>query len=202
MKPLWKVRGFFNRTSSKVSDVSIVRFTWVLVVKDKSNHLVVDSLRSVPQERCFWTALSGKANDWRKREHVSVCAVLRMSKWWNLKQAWINVRHDSFKVAKLCLLPSPSSRRLSSHLFHLLSSLSLSPLCLCLSPCDVALVLCLVCMCVCVCLCVCWERRGGNRVYVQNALRVSFWMYTRRRSLSQILVLSRFFSVPQLTHTH
>ena len=30
MKPLWKVEGFFNRTSWKVSDVQIVRFTWVL----------------------------------------------------------------------------------------------------------------------------------------------------------------------------
>ena len=71
--------------------------------------------------------------------------------------------------------PSPSSRRLFSLLFHLLSSLSLSPFCLCpplcLSPCDVALVLCLVCVRVCVC--VCWERRGEDRVYVQNVLRVS-----------------------------
>ena len=38
MKPLWKVKGFFNRTSWKVSDVQIVRYTWVLVAKDKSNH--------------------------------------------------------------------------------------------------------------------------------------------------------------------
>ena len=30
MKPLWKVKGFFNRTSWKVSDVQIVRETWVL----------------------------------------------------------------------------------------------------------------------------------------------------------------------------
>ena len=30
MKPLWKVKGFFNRTSWKVSDVQIVRKTWVL----------------------------------------------------------------------------------------------------------------------------------------------------------------------------
>ena len=30
MKPLWKVKGFFNRTSWKVSDVQIVRNTWVL----------------------------------------------------------------------------------------------------------------------------------------------------------------------------
>ena len=30
MKPLWKVEGFFNRTSWKVSDVQIVRRTWVL----------------------------------------------------------------------------------------------------------------------------------------------------------------------------
>ena len=30
MKPLWKVKGFFNRTSWKVYDVQIVRKTWVL----------------------------------------------------------------------------------------------------------------------------------------------------------------------------
>ena len=30
MKPLWKVKGFCNRTSWKVSDVQIVRKTWVL----------------------------------------------------------------------------------------------------------------------------------------------------------------------------
>ena len=45
MKPLWKARGFFHRTSREVSDVQIVRYTWVLVVKDKSNHPVADSLR-------------------------------------------------------------------------------------------------------------------------------------------------------------
>ena len=30
MKPLWKVKGSFNRTSWKVSDLRIVRDTWVL----------------------------------------------------------------------------------------------------------------------------------------------------------------------------
>ena len=30
MRPLWKVKGSFNRTSWKVSDVQIVRETWVL----------------------------------------------------------------------------------------------------------------------------------------------------------------------------
>ena len=30
MKPWWKVKGFFNRASWKVSDVWIVRYTWVL----------------------------------------------------------------------------------------------------------------------------------------------------------------------------
>ena len=30
VKPLWKVKGFFNRISWKVSDVHIVRRTWVL----------------------------------------------------------------------------------------------------------------------------------------------------------------------------
>ena len=85
MKPLWNVKGFCNRTSWKVSDVQIDRFTWVLVARDKSNQPVADSLRSLPQESWSWSTLSGKANDWRNREHVSVCAVLRMSKWSNLK---------------------------------------------------------------------------------------------------------------------
>ena len=47
MRPLWKVIGFFNRTSWKASDVQIVRETGVLVANDTSNHLVADSLRSV-----------------------------------------------------------------------------------------------------------------------------------------------------------
>ena len=51
-KPLWKVRGFFYRTSWKVSDVQIVRYYWVSVAKDKSNHPVADSFRGVPQESC------------------------------------------------------------------------------------------------------------------------------------------------------
>ena len=50
MEPLWKVKGFFNRTSWKMSDAQIVRYVWVSVAKDKSNHLVADSLRSVPQK--------------------------------------------------------------------------------------------------------------------------------------------------------
>ena len=37
MKPLWQV-------------VQIVRYAWILVVKDKSNRPAADSLRSVPQE--------------------------------------------------------------------------------------------------------------------------------------------------------
>ena len=69
IKPLWKVKGFLNRTLWKVSDVQIVRYTWVLVVTDKSNHRVADS-SSVPQESWSGTTLSGKANDWRIGEHV------------------------------------------------------------------------------------------------------------------------------------
>ena len=57
MKPLWKV-------------VQIVRETWVLVAKDKSNHPVAGSLRGVPHESWSWTTLSGEANDWRNRRHV------------------------------------------------------------------------------------------------------------------------------------
>ena len=67
-----------------------------------------------------------------------------------------------FFLFLLSLLPSPSSRRLFTLLFPLLSFLFLCLLsvsvslavCLCLSPCDVALVLCLVCVLGC------WERRG------------------------------------------
>ena len=65
-----EVKGFFNGTSRKVFDVQIVRETWVLVAKDKSNHPVADSLRSVLQESWSSTTLSGEANDWRNREHV------------------------------------------------------------------------------------------------------------------------------------
>ena len=61
-KPLWKVKGF-GRTQCIVSDVQIVRETWVLVANGTSNHLVADSLRSVPS-----------------LEEVCVSAVLRMSK--------------------------------------------------------------------------------------------------------------------------
>ena len=63
MKPLRKVKGFFYRTSRKVSHVQIVRYTWVLVANDTSNHPVADSLRSVPQESWSRTTSSGKAND-------------------------------------------------------------------------------------------------------------------------------------------
>ena len=54
----------------KVFEVHIVRYTWVLVAKDKSNRLVLDSLRSVPQESWSRTTSSGKTNNWRNREHV------------------------------------------------------------------------------------------------------------------------------------
>ena len=87
MKPLWKI-------------VQIVRYTWVLVAKDKSNHPAA-SLRGVPQES--WATLSGKANDWRNREHVCVCAVLRMSKWWNLKLVSVNVHHDSLQGSQVSM---------------------------------------------------------------------------------------------------
>ena len=41
-----------------------------LLAKDKPNHPVVDSLRIVSQENWSRTTLSGKANEWRNREHV------------------------------------------------------------------------------------------------------------------------------------
>ena len=76
MKTLWKV-------------VQIVRYTWVLVAKDKSNHPEADSLRGVTQESWSWTTLSGKANDWRNRGHVvlNLFSNLKMGKiqkflWW------------------------------------------------------------------------------------------------------------------------
>ena len=82
MKPLWKEQSW------KVSDVQIVRETWVLVAKDKSNRPVADSLRSVPQESRSRTTLPGKGNDWRNREHVVLDILkLKMFKiegilWW------------------------------------------------------------------------------------------------------------------------
>ena len=39
-------------------------------VKDKPNHLTAGSLFSFPQDSQSSTASSGKANDWRDREHV------------------------------------------------------------------------------------------------------------------------------------
>ena len=50
MKPLWKIKGFFNRTLWKVSDVQVVHYTWVLVAKDNPNRPVANSLRSVFQQ--------------------------------------------------------------------------------------------------------------------------------------------------------
>ena len=64
----------------KCSDVQIVRYIWVWVAKDKSNHPVADSFRNLPQESWSRATFSGKANDPRNREHVCVRAVLRMSK--------------------------------------------------------------------------------------------------------------------------
>ena len=140
MKPLWNVRGFFNRTPWKVSDVQIVRYTWVLVASDTSNHPVAHSLRSV-----------------RSLEESGTCLCLSSAQ--NVKvmksQTSVGERPSrlSLKVTKLSLPPSPSSRRLFSLRFHLPFSLCLC-LSLSLSPCDVALVLCLVCVCACVCPCV------------------------------------------------
>ena len=65
MKPVWKVKGFFNRTSWKVSDVQIGRYTWVLVAKDNSNQTVADSLRSAPQEN--WNMLFSISSQTQKR---------------------------------------------------------------------------------------------------------------------------------------
>ena len=50
MKPLWKVKERINRTSWKVSDVQIVRYSWAWVAKEKPNRPVADFFRSVPQE--------------------------------------------------------------------------------------------------------------------------------------------------------
>ena len=80
---------------------------------------------------------------------------------------------------------SYGSQALSSS-FSLPSSSLLSPVSSSFLPFSVSLSVCLrvmlrwccawclcVCVCLCVCLCVCWERREGDGVYVQNALRVS-----------------------------
>ena len=78
MKPLWKV-------------VQIVRDSWVLVVKDKSNHLVAGSLHSVPQESWSSTTLSGKANDWRNRGHVVLDPIPNLKKGKDPKVSSVNL---------------------------------------------------------------------------------------------------------------
>ena len=86
--------------------------------------------------------VSGKANDWRNREHVCVCAV-----------------HDSLKVAKLSLPPPPSP--ISSSFLSF--SVSLSPcLRVMLRWCCVVVCVCLVCVCVGVRVCLCVGRGGGT----------------------------------------
>ena len=112
--------------------------------------------------------LSSKANDWRNREHVCVCVVLRKLKWGRRPS-----RH------------SEGGQALSSS-FSLLSSCLVSPLLS--SPLSLSLSLsvclrvmlrwcCIFCVCASVCLCVsvCVGRggRGRDPVYVQKALRVS-----------------------------
>ena len=62
MKPLWKVKGFFNRTSWKVSDVRIVRYSWVLTSFSVSLSLCLSV--------CLCVCVS-----------VSVCCVLLWCSW-------------------------------------------------------------------------------------------------------------------------
>ena len=114
MKPLWKVNGFFNRTSWKVSDVQIVCETWVLVANDTSNHPVADSLRSVPSLEESGTCMSVQCSEYQSGEKFKQTRVKGGSIYdslketssgcqsnGNLKQALVNGgrSHDSLKVA-------------------------------------------------------------------------------------------------------
>ena len=56
--------------ASRDTNAQIVRYTCFLGAKDKSNHLTAGSLPTFLHNNWNLTALSGKANDWRNREHV------------------------------------------------------------------------------------------------------------------------------------
>ena len=59
MKLLWKVKGSFNRTSWKVSDVQIVRYTWVLSLSACTIHVGIHPARSATTAS---TVLAGTHN--------------------------------------------------------------------------------------------------------------------------------------------
>ena len=70
------------RSATSVETLLEQRYRSIYLEKgatNKPNHPVADSIRSVLQESWSWTTLSGKADDWRSREHVWLCAVLRVS---------------------------------------------------------------------------------------------------------------------------
>ena len=56
--------------ASRDTNAKIVRYTFFMGAKDESNHLTAGSLQRFPHNNCCLTVLSGKASDWRNREHV------------------------------------------------------------------------------------------------------------------------------------
>ena len=153
----------------------------VLVAKDKSNHPAADSLRSVPQESLERQQLyqekrmiGGIGNMF-----VSVQCPERPSDR-NLKQAWVNVHHDSLKepTSLFFLLPPLVVSSLFPFIFFplflCLLSVSVS---LCLSLRDVEQLLCLVCVCVCACVCLC--------VLGEEERRENMFVRSKRPAVSQ-----------------
>ena len=161
-----------------------------------------------PQESWSWTTLSSEVNDWRNREHVCVCAVLRMSKWWNLKQAWVNVHHDSLEVARcacsaLNVKVMRNSKWWTSEARDNPTWANFGKQNWRWTP-----VPCVSIQNVTVCTFITSPCVPAPRVHFSTHVRVvpayteTFWMYTRRRSWSQIRFFPRFFSVPQQKHKH
>ena len=55
---------------SRDTNAQIVRYTFSMGARDKSNHLTAGSSNVSPEELELKTASQGKANDLRNREHV------------------------------------------------------------------------------------------------------------------------------------
>ena len=97
--------------------------------KDKPNHLTAGSLRCFPHENWNWTALSGKADDWRNRERA-VFDIFSNFKWVNSQGFlwWIcearDGPHGPFMVSRtLSMIDEPNirsrcSRNVKNHMFY------------------------------------------------------------------------------------
>ena len=70
----------WRKTTLTDTDVQVVRETWFGAI-DKPNHLTAGSLQRFPQDNWSPTASSGKANDWRNREHVVLDQFSNLKKW-------------------------------------------------------------------------------------------------------------------------